>query len=330
MASKKITVDISQRTIIFTVFLLLAILFFRHIAGVLISLFIAFLVSVAINPFVNKLAKKNIPRSLSTFLILFLIFLLLALLAASIISPLVVQTENFFQQLPTLIDRLGVYNIDLSSFTNQLYSAPGNVIKIAISTFSGLVFFFTTLVISYYVLADRPNLKKHLVSLLGSEKGEKYSQIADELELRLGSWVRGELFLMFIVGLFNYVGFVLIGLPYAIPLGVIAGILELVPNIGPTIAAIPAVLVGFSVSPTHGFIALALSILVQQLENNLFVPKIMQHAIGLHPVITIVTLLIGFNLGGPLLAILALPTILSLQVILPHFRAEVSDVGLKL
>ncbi len=330
MASKKITVDISQRTIIFTVFLLLAILFFRHIAGVLISLFIAFLVSVAINPFVNKLAKKNIPRSLSTFLILFLIFLLLALLAASIISPLVVQTENFFQQLPTLIDRLGVYNIDLSSFTNQLYSAPGNVIKIAISTFSGLVFFFTTLVISYYVLADRPNLKKHLVSLLGSEKGEKYSQIADELELRLGSWVRGELFLMFIVGLFNYVGFVLIGLPYAIPLGVIAGILELVPNIGPTIAAIPAVLVGFSVSPTHGFIALALSILVQQLENNLFVPKVMQHAIGLHPVITIVTLLIGFNLGGPLLAILALPTILSLQVILPHFRAEVSDVGLKL
>ena len=330
MASKKITVDISHRTIIFTLFLLLAIVFFRHIAGVVTSLFIAFLISVAINPSINRLSKRNIPRPISAFIILFLVFLLLALLAASIISPLISETQNFIEQLPGLIDRLGVYNIDLSNFSDKLYSAPGSVLKIALSTFSGLIFFFTTIVISFYILADRPSLKKYLITLLGGEKGEKYNQIAEELEVRLGAWVRGELFLMFIVGLSTYIGLTLIGLPYAIPLAVIAGVLELVPNIGPTIAAVPAILVGFAISPVHGLITLGLSILIQQLENNLFVPKIMQQAVGLHPVVTIITLLIGFNLGGPLLAILALPIVLSIQVILPHFRTQVSDVGIKL
>ncbi|MBI1871967.1 AI-2E family transporter, partial [Candidatus Collierbacteria bacterium] len=111
---------------------------------------------------------------------------------------------------------------------------------------------------------------------------------------------------------------------------VIAGLLELVPNIGPTIAAVPAVLVGFSVSPTHGFMALGLTVLIQQLENNLIVPKIMQQAIGLHPVVTIVSLLVGFELGGPLLAVLSLPIILGIQVVLPHFHPTPSGEGVKL
>ena len=89
---------------------------------------------------------------------------------------------------------------------------------------------------------------------------------------------------MFLVGFLGYIGFVLIGLPSAVPLAVIAGVLELLPNVGPTVAAVPAVIVGFSISPTHGLLALGLTILIQQLENNVFVPKIMQHATGLHPV----------------------------------------------
>ena len=126
---------------------------------------------------------------------------------------------------------------------------------------------------------------------------------------------------MVFVGTLNYIGFLLIGLPSAIPLAVIAGVLELIPNVGPTVAAIPAVIVGFSISPTHGFLAIGLAILVQQLENNIFVPKVMQKAIGLHPVVTIVVLSIGLKLGGPILAILALPVVLSFRVLFPHFHA---------
>jgi predicted PurR-regulated permease PerM len=86
---------------------------------------------------------------------------------------------------------------------------------------------------------------------------------------------------MVLVGALNYVGFLAVGLPYALPLAFIAGILELVPNIGPVIATIPAMFVGFSVSVTHGIASMIVSILVQQLENNVIVPKVMQKSPGL-------------------------------------------------
>lgn len=321
MSAKKVTVDISLKSYLIGVGVLLGLVFFQHIFSILILLFVSFLLTVAVKPLVNFLERKGIPRSLSAFLILFLLFSGLITLVVSLISPLISQTITFLQQLPPLIERLAPYNIDLSSLlTPQLTSAPENVVKFALGTFSSLLAFFTLVVISYYMVQDHTNLKKNLISLFGEKNGEIYFQAIDEVEVRLGSWVRGELFLMVLVGTLNYLGFVLIGLPSAIPLAVIAGFLEIIPNVGPTVAAIPAIIVGFSISPTHGLMVLGLSILVQQLENNVFVPKVMQRAVGLHPVFTIVVLSIGFRLGGPLLAILALPLVLSVRVIYSHLR----------
>lgn len=322
MIHKKITVDISLRSYLLAAGVILSIFFFGHILSLITLLFVAFLVSIAVGPMVNFLDKKRIPRALSSFLILFLLFSGLITLVVSLISPLINQTTAFLQQLPPLIEKLAPYNIDLSSLlTPQISGAPGNVVKIALGTFSGVLAFFTLIVISYYLIQDRPNLEKNLVHLFGETGGAKYFRAVTELEVRLGAWVRGELFLMVLVGTLNYIGFLLIGLPSAIPLAVIAGVLELIPNVGPTVAAIPAVIVGFSISPTHGFLAIGLAILVQQLENNIFVPKVMQKAIGLHPVVTIVVLSIGLKLGGPILAILALPAVLSFRVLFPHFHA---------
>lgn len=318
---RKVTVDISLRSYLLGVGVFLGLVFFQHIFGLLVLLFVSFLVTVAIKPLVNSLEKRKVPRPLSAFLILLLIFSGIITLAVSLISPLISQTMAFLQQLPPLIERLAPYHIDLSSLlTPQLTTAPGNVIKLAVGTFSGLLTFFTLVVISYYMIQDHTNLKKNLVSLFGDSNGETYFQAINEVEIRLGSWVRGELFLMVLVGTLNYIGFTLIGLPSAIPLAVIAGLLEIVPNVGPTVAAIPAVLVGLSISPTHALITTGLAILIQQLENNVFVPKVMQKAIGIHPVVTIVVLSIGFRLGGPILAILALPLILSVRVVYSHLR----------
>lgn len=125
---------------------------------------------------------------------------------------------------------------------------------------------------------------------------------------------------MLIVGTLSYIGYLIIGLPFALPLAFIAGMLELIPNIGPTVATIPAVLVGLSISPGHGLAALIVSIIVQQLENNVIVPKIMQKVIGLNPVVIILAIMTGFQLGGPLTAILALPIVLTARVILGHVR----------
>ena len=321
MNSKKITIDISLKSYLLAAAVFLSIVFFGHILSLITLLFVSFLVSIAVGPSVNFLESKRIPRSISSFLILLFLFSGLVTLAVSLIGPLINQTTLFLQQLPPLIERLAPYNIDFSSFlTPQISSAPGSVIKIALGTFSGVITFFTLIVISYYMIQDRPNLKKILDGIFGESTGDIYFHAITELEFRLGAWVRGELFLMVLVGVLNYIGFLLIGLPSAIPLAVIAGALELIPSVGPTVAAIPAVIVGFSISTTHGLLALGLAILVQQLENNIFVPKVMQKAIGLHPVVTIVVLSIGFKLGGPILAVLALPVILSGQVLFAHLH----------
>jgi len=112
----------------------------------------------------------------------------------------------------------------------------------------------------------------------------------------------------------------LLGIPYALPIAVLSGLLEAVPNIGPTIAAIPAILMGLTVSPIVGLGALAMSILIQQLENNLIVPKIMQSATGTKPLVTILVLLIGYTLGGIAGAVLAMPVFLTIQTIVVEYN----------
>lgn len=326
MKTNRVTVDISLKSYSTALAVILAVIFFRDITGILLVVFISFLVTVAISPLVNILERNHVPRSLAAFLVLFLIFSGLITLAVSLVTPLVTQTVNFIQQLPPLVERLAPYDINLQSFiTPQITAAPSSVFRLAASTFGGALAFFTTVVISFYMIQTRPHLKKHLASLFGPKRAEVYHHAVAELEVRLGHWVRGQIFLMVFVGLLNYLGFILIGLPSAIPLAVIAGVLELIPNIGPTVAAVPAVLVGFSISQTHGLLVLGLVILIQQLENNIIVPKVMQKAVGLHPIVTILVLSIGYKLGGILLAILALPLVLGIRVAYSHLHAPTKE-----
>ena len=325
MASNKsikpnqLTINISHKTIIYILGLFIAIRFLYEIREILLILFIAFLLVVAVNPVIDWLEKKRVPRAVSSIGILLITFAVIISTAVSLITPLFGQTQLFLARIPNLVAQLAPYNIDFSSFANELSSIPADFLKIALETFSGLVTFFTLLVVSFYLLQTRPQWSRYMHTLFG-DKGENYYHALTELEIKLGHWVRGVLVLMLTVGVVNYLGFTLIGLPFAIPLGVIAGILEIVPNIGPTIAAVPAALVGFTISPTHGIFAIVVSIIVQQLENHILVPNIMRKTTGLHPVITIVSILIGYRLGGATLAILSLPLVLSLQVILTHFR----------
>lgn len=135
----------------------------------------------------------------------------------------------------------------------------------------------------------------------------------------MSSWFWGEIVLMTIVGVFTYIGLVFIGVPYALPLAVFAGLLEIVPNIGPIISAIPAVIIGFSQSYFAGFSAMALYIIVQQLENSVIVPAIMKKAVGLNPVLTLVALLLGGRIGGMLGVLLSIPILLFAETLLREY-----------
>ncbi|HCQ31241.1 TPA: hypothetical protein DIU27_02575, partial [Candidatus Collierbacteria bacterium] len=172
----------------------------------------------------------------------------------SLAAPLLDQTQLFLQKLPAIIDSVSPVKLADGSLNAQFVGVPGKVLTFALDTFSGFITAFTVIVISFYMIQDLHNLETHLKFWFG-DKGHRYFVIAEKLEVQIGYWVRGELLLMLLVGLLSYVGYLIIGLPFAMSLAFIAGMLELIPNIGPTIATIPAVLVGFSISTGHGIAA---------------------------------------------------------------------------
>ena len=137
----------------------------------------------------------------------------------------------------------------------------------------------------------------------------------DRIQKKFGLWLRGEIILMVIVGLFSYVGLLILGVDYALILGIIAGLAELVPYAGPVISAIPAVLIAATQSPLKALFVLVLYFAIQQLENNVIVPKVMQHAVGMNPLVSILSLLIGFQLAGVMGALLAIPVTTALSVV---------------
>lgn len=317
--SKRISLDISVASLFTVLVIVGSIYLFSQLSDILILFYTAILVSLAICPLIDKLEKYKINRSLSTGLVLLGFFAVFILFGISLITPLVEQTEAFLQKLPQIIQSVSPVQLDINSVIPQFTNISGNVINIAIGTFSGLFAALTLMVLIFYITQEMHLLPQYL-DYWFAEKGKLYNSIAQKLEVQVGHWVRGEILLMIIVGVLNYIGFLAIGLPYALPLAFIAGVLELVPNIGPVIATVPAMFVGFSISTGHGIASLAVSIIVQQLENNVIVPKIMQKVTGLSPVITILAIMIGLRLGGALMAILAIPTVLAIRLILAHVR----------
>ncbi len=293
------------------------------LSDILMLVVTSLIIALSVAPVVDKLEKYKINRTLSAALLLVILFLLLVLFGISLATPLIEQTRVFLEKLPVIVQSVSPIPIDMNSFSSQFITLPGKVFSLALGTFAGLFAAFTTIILSFYMIQEIKKVPEY-IKFWFSEKSELYSQIVSKLQLQISMWVRGQILLMIIVGLLSYLGYMSIGLPYAVALAFIAGMLELVPNIGPTLAAIPAILVGFSLSTFHGVAALVVSLLVQQLENNLIVPKIMQKVVGLNPVITILSIMVGFRLGGPLLAVLAIPLVLSIRVILGHVRMNKS------
>jgi predicted PurR-regulated permease PerM len=125
---------------------------------------------------------------------------------------------------------------------------------------------------------------------------------------------------MSIIGVTTYIGLLLLGVKYALPLGIIAGLLEAIPNIGPTIAAIPAFLVGFSQYPLLGLFTVLMSIGIQQLENHIVVPMVMKRVVGLHPILTLIVLVVGGRYAGVMGMLFAIPLALVVETIITKIR----------
>lgn len=316
---KTYKIDISAKTIIFTVFFLLMIFLVWEVKDLILSLFIAFIIMSAVRPVVDFLEKRHIPRKIA---VLGIYLSLIGLCGFFIFwfAPLIVEeTTLLIRHFPTMLENVSpsltnYFNVDsLTQYVPNITNQAINIIKLI---FSNLAFFITTIIFSVYFTFDESMIKKRIAGFLKEKDGLKAIGVIEKTEKKLGDWLLGEFFLMVTIGIMTYIGLILIGVRYVLPLAIIAGLLEIVPSIGPIISAVPALIVGLTQSPLLGAAIIALYFIVHQTENYFITPFIMKNIVGLNPIITLTAFIIGGRFFGVLGVLLAIPAVLFFEILI--------------
>lgn len=306
-------------------------------------------------PAVERLASVGIPRPLAVLLTFALVLAVLAGVAALALTPLIQQLREFATELPAILadarsavddlyDSLGL-SPDVRTFLDDVAAAAlasaesldlGGIVAPLVTSLVSVIGTITAYAILpawlFFLLKDLRRLRGALErSLPASWRADVLAGFAIANRV-FGNWIRGQLVLGVTVGIASYVGLTALSMlvdpvfgRYAVLLALIAGILELVPFIGPIIAAVPAVLIGLTVGPAGFLAALLLYLAIQQLENNILVPKIQGDAVELHPSAVMLALVIGASLGGVLGAIVSLPVAAAARDLFRYAFQRLSD-----
>jgi predicted PurR-regulated permease PerM len=330
--------------------LILIALLARELQTVIVQFMVAILIAATINPSVDRLSRttaggrrSKIGRGLAAAGVSLGGALLLVLASVAVLSTALPDLAGLLSSLPgyagrleAAIESLAAANPELAarisaalpSVSDMAGPALGMVTQasrlasVATAVLGALVHVLFTLFLALYLTIDGDRIRRYGIQFLPTERHAQALELTERIGNRLGAWARGEALLGAIIGGMTWIGAVLIGLPYAAALALVAGIGELIPTLGPIVAAIPLIAVGLLSSPTQGLLAVLLAILVQQLENNLIVPRVMGHAVDLHPVVVMLAILAGGELLGIAGALLAVPVVAALSVVVDEFRRE--------
>jgi predicted PurR-regulated permease PerM len=203
--------------------------------------------------------------------------------------------------------------------------AVNRVLGAVWSFVGGLFGLLTILILAFYFLVDSDSMVRTFVRLFPRSERRRVEDACRRVSTKVSAWVGGQLLLAGIIGGSAAIGLWLLGVPYFYVLALIAGIGEMIPVVGPILAAIPAVAVALSVSPSLALFVGLFFLVQQQFENHLLVPKLMERQVGISAVVVIVALLIGGSLLGIVGAILAVPTAAILQVLFEELAPEASQ-----
>lgn len=313
-------IDISHRTIVFTVVLILGLWVMFLIRDLLVLLFIAVIFMSALNPLVNFFVKNiRFPRALAIGFTYLIIITLFGGLLASLLPIIIEQVSRFIANFPRLIEQ-GFFlpYIDQGLLQSELSELSKGIFSLTFTLFDNILAVIFLLVLTYYLLLEKENLEKRIASLfVGKEERARSSLV--KIEDKLGGWIRGQVVLSLVIGLLSYIGLIVLNIPYALPLALLAGLFEVVPVIGPILSAIPAVLIALTISPVLALGVAAMFFVIQQLENHLIVPQVMQRAVGLNPLVVILAVAIGSKILGVAGALLAVPLAVVLQIVATEF-----------
>jgi predicted PurR-regulated permease PerM len=341
------------RGAVFLVCAVVLLLLLLQFKWVLLQVFAAAIIASAMWPIVEALTSSERarswrwrpPRVLVVLVIYLTVGTLLLLVGAIVAGVAADQIADLIQRLPTLahaaeiwltdaVDRVPILaQIDLEAeiaaqYHNLLAGTLGLLgqgLRLAtgvLSLFGGFLSALFILFMALYLTVDARGMRDYLLVFLPVRHQDGVSRIMSQIAIRLGSWVRGQLFLSAIIGAGAGIALSFLGVPYAALLALLWAIAECIPAIGPFVSTIPSILLGFTVSPGVGVMTSVFCLAYSQLESNVITPRVMGRAVKINPIVVLVALLVGNELLGVAGALMALPTAGALAVIVDAVRLE--------
>jgi predicted PurR-regulated permease PerM len=318
------TIDISANTLIRIVVFILAAWFIWFIRDILLVLLVSVLIASALEPLVTRMQRFHIPRAISV-LAAYIIFIAFLVLAVTIlIPPFVAEIQSLANNLPGIYNQLMIMLSKAGIFVGQVDLLPslqkglldigqfltqttGGIFATTRTVFGSIFSIVLTFVISFYLVISRDSLYTFIRSIVPTEHQPYAINLIKKSQEKIGRWLIAQVVLGVLVSTMAFLGLWLLNVPYALAIVILVFFAEFVPVIGPTISAIPAVLLAFTNSFWLGIVVLVMFLIIHQIEANVLVPNIMRRAVGLNPLMTIIAVLIGAKLAGIIGVLLAVP-----------------------
>ena len=290
---------------------------------VLIALFFAIVIAAALDRPVTYLENHRVPRILGTLLIYILLIIFVALVIYLVFPAILTELGVILISLKNSTSALSPFvntNVlvqeivnNVGRFAQLLFGGTNSLLDISSRFLGGIVFTASVFVFSFYLTIGRDGVEKLLITILPTAYEPRALELYKRVRHKIGRWLQGQLVLSLMIGIAVFVGLKLLGVRYALLLGILAAIMELIPYVGPIFSGGIAVLMGLTVSVQLALYTVILFIIIQQLENHILVPAVMSRATALDPVVIITAILIGAKIFGFVGIILAVPGAVLIQ-----------------
>lgn len=313
-------------------------------AQVLLLVFISILLASALEPMVLFLRGRLRLGRGSTILAVYVVFFLVVVGFALVVVPAALaQAQRIATTLPPLFEDVraqatALRPAALADSLTALIDAlavnfepappprPDEVVEVGAAVAEAAIALATVLTLVFFWLVENARLQRYVLAYLPAHRRAGARVAWNEIETRLGLWVRGQLMLMGAIGLATGIAYTVLGVPGAVLLGLIAAIAEAIPIIGPLLGAIPAILVAATISPELALAVAGIYAVLQLVEGSVLVPIVMRNSIGISPFLILVSLLVGGAAGGVVGALIAVPIAAAVEIVLSRLQARETPV----
>ncbi len=334
MERRVVTISWTALWRVFLFILVAAVLFAAR--DLILALFFALVVSSGIDVVIDFLERRGVPRTLGVILIFLAGAVLLALLVYFIIPSIIVDFSEIMsgtgQQalIGKVLDPLRntaagqSFSNALNRLANDYFSQAGSPLGFVSQALGGVLLGATVLISSFYLSLTNDGVDRLIRAVFPAHVEERVLKIYRRARRKVGLWFQTQLLLSLIMWLLVWIALTALGVKHAFVLGLIAGVFELLPFVGPIVSGALAVMVALTASPSLALYTLIAFLCIQQFEAHFLVPLVTKKAVDIHPVIVIIAILIGVELNGILGALVAVPLAGVIQEIV-EARGEESE-----